>query len=69
MERQGVSEERAYTELRTYSQRTGLSLRARAEQIIASAGRHRRARAAPMAGTAVTDLHPDAFDRFRRKPD
>lgn len=39
MERQGVSEERAYTELRTYSQRTGLSLRARAEQIIASAGR------------------------------
>jgi len=41
MERQGISEERAYTELRTYSQRTGLSLRARAEQITASAGRHR----------------------------
>jgi hypothetical protein len=42
MERLGISEERAYTELRTYSQRTGLSLRARAEQITASAGRNGR---------------------------
>jgi anti-anti-sigma factor len=36
MERRGVSEEQAFTVLRVHSQRTGMSLRARAEEITAS---------------------------------
>ena len=41
MERDGASEEEAFTALRVHSQRTGLSVRARAEEITDSAGRAR----------------------------
>lgn len=36
MDRQGITEEEAYTVLRVHSQRSGLSLRARAEEVIGS---------------------------------
>ncbi len=36
MEREGLTEEEAFTALRIHSQRTGLSLRARAEEITGS---------------------------------